>query len=36
MSRQNPKGQGHEKLGTNRFVVVTQGIPIATRTRLLK
>ena len=36
MSRQTPDGQGHEKLGANRFGVVTQGIPIATRTKLLK
>ena len=36
MSRQTPERQGHEKLGTNRFGVVTQGIYVATRTRLLK
>ena len=35
MSRQTPKGQEHEKLVANRFGVATQGIPIATRTRLL-
>ena len=36
MSRQTPEGQGHEKLGANRFDVATQGIFVATRTRLLK
>ena len=36
MSRQTPEGQGHEKLGANRFDVATQGISVATRTRLLK
>ena len=36
MSRQTPKGQGHEKLDANKFGVATQGIPITTRTRLLK
>ena len=36
MSRQTPKGQGHEKLGENRFGVGTQGIFFATRTRRLK
>ena len=35
MSRKTLEGQGYEKLVTNRFGVVTQGIPIATRTRLL-
>ena len=35
MSQQTPEEQGHEKLGTNRFGVATQGIPVATRTRLL-
>ena len=30
-----PEGQGHEKLVANRFGVTTQGILIATRTRLL-
>ena len=35
MSRQNLKGQGHEKLVANRLGVTTQGIPAATRTRLL-
>ena len=36
MSRQTSEGQGHEKLGVNRFGVVTQGIPVATRTKQLK
>ena len=36
MSRQTPKGQGHEKLGANRFGVATQGISVATITRLMK
>ena len=36
MSKQTPKGQGHEKLGANRFGVATQGIYVVTRTRLLK
>ena len=36
MSRQTPKGQGHEKLGANRFGVATQGISVSIRTRLLK
>ena len=36
MLRQNLEGQGHEKLGANRFVVMTQGIPVAMGTRLLK
>ena len=35
MSRRTPEGQGHEKLVVNRFCVMTQGIPVATRTRLL-
>ena len=35
MSRQTPEGQGHEKLVANRFGVATQGILVATRTRLL-
>ena len=35
MSRQTPVGQGHKKLVANRFGVATQGIPVATRTRLL-
>ena len=35
MSRQTPGGQGHEKLVANRFGVLTQGISVATRTRLL-
>ena len=35
MSRQTPKVEGHEKLVANMFVVVTQYIPIATKTRLL-
>ena len=35
MSRQTPKGQGHEKLVANKFGVATQRIPVATRTRLL-
>ena len=35
VSRQIPEAEGHEKLVTNRFGVVTQGIPVATRTRLL-
>ena len=35
MSQQTPEEQGHEKLVTNRFGVTTQGIPVATRTRLL-
>ena len=36
MSRHTPEGQGHEKMGANRFGVATQGISIATITRLLK
>ena len=35
MSRQIPESEGHEKLVENRFGVTTQGIPIATRTRLI-
>ena len=35
MSRQTLAEQGHENLGANRFGVMTQGIPVATRTRLL-
>ena len=35
MSRHIPNAEGHEKLVANRFGVATQGIPIATRTRLL-
>ena len=35
MSRQTLEEQGHKKLGANRFGVATQGIPVATRTRLL-
>ena len=35
MSRQTLEGQGHENLVANRLGVATQGIPIATRTRLL-
>ena len=35
MSRQTPEEQGHENLGANRFGVATQGISVATRTRLL-
>ena len=36
MSRQTLEGQEHEKLGANRFGVMTQGIYVATITRLLK
>ena len=36
MSRQTSEGQGHEKLGANKFGVATQGIFVATITRLLK
>ena len=36
MSRQTPEGQRHEKLGENKFSVMTQGIYVTTRTRLLK
>ena len=35
MSQQTPEAEGHEKLVANRLGVTTQGIPIATRTRLL-
>ena len=35
MLRQTPKEQVHEKLGANKFGVATQGILVATRTRLL-
>ena len=35
MSLQTLAKQGHEKLGANMFGVATQGIPVATRTRLL-
>ena len=35
MSGQTPEEQGHEKLVANRLGVATQGIPVATRTRLL-
>ena len=35
MSQQTPEEQEHEKLGENMFGVATQGIPVATRTRLL-
>ena len=35
MSRQTPTEHGHEKLGANKFGVVTQGVSVATRTRLL-
>ena len=35
MSRQTPEEQGHEKLVGNRVGISTQGIPVATRTRLL-
>ena len=35
MSRHIPEAEGHEKLFANRFGVATQGIPVATRTRLL-
>ena len=35
MSRQISIEQGHEKLGASRFGVATQGIPVATRIRLL-
>ena len=36
MSRQTPEGQDHEKMGANRFDVVTQDISVVTITRLLK
>ena len=35
MSRQTPKGQGHEKLVANRLGVMTQDSPVVIRTRLL-
>ena len=35
MSRQIPEAEGHEKLVAKRFGVVTQGIPVETRIRLL-
>ena len=35
MSRQTLEAEGHEKLVANRFGVVTQYIPVETRTRLL-
>ena len=35
MSQQILEGQGHEKLVINRLGVATQGIPVATRTRLM-
>ena len=35
MSRQILEAKGHEKLVANRFNVMTQVIPVATRTRLL-
>ena len=35
MSLQTLAEQGHEKLGTNKFGVATQGILVSTRTRLL-
>ena len=35
MSLQILEGYGHEKLVANRLGVATQGIPVATRTRLL-
>ena len=35
MSGQTPEEQGHEKLVSNRLGVATQGILVATRTRLL-
>ena len=36
MLQQTSEGQGHEKVGSNRFGVTTQGISVATITRLLK
>ena len=36
MSRQTSEGQGHEKLGANRFGVMTQCISVTTITTLLK
>ena len=35
MSQQIPEKEGYEKLVANRFGVVTQGIPVPTKTRLL-
>ena len=35
MMRQTSEEQGYEKLGANKFGVMTQGIHVATRTRLL-
>ena len=35
MSRQTLEEEGHEKLDANRFGVMTQPIPVATRTKLL-
>ena len=35
MSQQTLKGQGNEKLVSNRFGLATQGILVMTRTRLL-
>ena len=35
MWRETSEEQGHEKLSANRFGVTTQGISVATRTRLL-
>ena len=35
MLRQTPKAEGHEKLVANKFGVMTQYIPVVTRTRLL-
>ena len=35
MSRQTLEGQEHEKMVANKFGVVTQGIPVMTRARLL-
>ena len=35
MSRQTPVAEEHEKLVANRFGVVTQYNPVATKTRLL-
>ena len=36
MSRQTLEAKGHEKLDENRLGATTQGILVATRTRLLK
>ena len=35
MSQKILEAEGHEKLVANSFGVATQGIPVATRTRLL-